>query len=304
MPDMENIPFATIEAVSPFTPSLLLLDTAAECKIDDPTIYSDGGRIVVCCPFSGTFYSTFLLHRFPFDRQILLLKLQNIQEWPELVYTQMSNEEYLGLNNQIYITPKVLLTWEHSPGSVYVYHDHSGEDPFPYPALGFRITRKPTYYLSNVALPVFLLTLFCMSVFFFDTTDLAGRLSVVLSLILTSVAFKYVIAGYLPKVPYSTLLDKYVMWSFCTLFAVGIENCFISVSPVEEATTTADRASAIVATVLSACSIVVLWFGNIFVPSWEKVAAAKQLIEKDLQNATFDLTCPDGNKFPLVRHEE
>jgi len=303
MPDMETLTWETIEPVSPFQPSLLMLDQS-DLKVEEPTIYSTGGRILVCCPFSGTFYTSFLLQRFPFDRQILLLKLQNIQEWSELTFTQMSDtEEYYGLTNQVYITPKVMLTWEHSPGSVTVYHDHSGEEPFPYPALGFRLTRKPAYYLSNVAVPVFLLTLFCMSVFFFDTTDLGGRLSVVLSLILTSVAFKYVIAGYLPKVPYATLLDKYVMWSFCTLFAVGIENCFISVSAVGDSTTQADRICAYVATAIAASSIIVMWSGNILYPTWEKVVAGKDLLEKELQATTFELMCPVDNKFPIVNHQ-
>ena len=49
------------------------------------------------------------------------------------------------------------------------------------------------------------------------------RINVVLTLLLTSVAFKVSIAEQIPKMPYLTLIDKYLLCSFTTLFVIALE---------------------------------------------------------------------------------
>ena len=65
---------------------------------------------------------------------------------------------------------------------------------------------------------------------FVPREDVADRLSVSLTLILTAVAYKYVIIEMLPKISYMTLLDQYIAW--CSLFLLGIafENGFLPIS--------------------------------------------------------------------------
>merc|ERR1712079_582298 len=48
------------------------------------------------------------------------------------------------------------------------------------------------------------------AVFAIEGTELADRLSVVFTMLLTAVAFKIVVADTLPKVAYTTLLDLYL----------------------------------------------------------------------------------------------
>ena len=54
--------------------------------------------------------------------------------------------------------------------------------------------------------------------------ELGDRMSIVLTLLLTAVAFKLVIADALPKVSYFTALDKYMNAMFALLFIVAVEN--------------------------------------------------------------------------------
>jgi hypothetical protein len=51
------------------------------------------------------------------------------------------------------------------------------------------------------------------------------RLSLLLTLLLTAVAFKTVIGNDLPKISYFTLLDQYVISLFCGLFCLSCEVC-------------------------------------------------------------------------------
>ena len=63
-----------------------------------------------------------------------------------------------------------------------------------------------------------------MSMFGLDPVeDYGDRLAHGVALLLTIVAFKFVIAGRLPLLSYLTLLDKYVMWSFTFIFGLCAE---------------------------------------------------------------------------------
>ena len=53
-----------------------------------------------------------------------------------------------------------------------------------------------------------------------DADNFEGRATVVLSLLLTTVAFKLVITDMLPKVSYLTFLDQYLYSGFITLAAI------------------------------------------------------------------------------------
>ena len=50
--------------------------------------------------------------------------------------------------------------------------------------------------------------------------DLTDRFGFVVTLLLTSVALQFVVSTQLPKLPYLTLLDEYVVLSFSFLFMI------------------------------------------------------------------------------------
>ncbi|CAK9008561.1 unnamed protein product [Durusdinium trenchii] len=86
--------------------------------------------------------------------------------------------------------------------------------------------RRAAYYIWNIALPNFLLSMLVFTSFAIPKEDLADRLSVTLTLVLTSVAFKYMVAQELPRISYLTLLDTYILVSFAFLALVGGQNAF------------------------------------------------------------------------------
>ncbi|KAF0690009.1 Aste57867_18571 [Aphanomyces stellatus] len=84
-----------------------------------------------------------------------------------------------------------------------------------------RVQRIATYYVQNIVVIMCLLSLLGPLVFVLDVDDLGDRLSTVLTLLLTAVAFKFVISSALPKVPYNTLLDSFVLASTISLVLVA-----------------------------------------------------------------------------------
>lgn len=99
-----------------------------------------------------------------------------------------------------------------------------------YPRCNFVILlqRKAGYYIYNVCLPLAVLTLLGPASCFIeaDGTSMgtADRLSVTLTLLLTAVAYKFVVASSLPQVSYQTLLDFYVLVCFFLLVVNVVEN--------------------------------------------------------------------------------
>ena len=90
-----------------------------------------------------------------------------------------------------------------------------------------RVSRLAQYYVQNIVVMMFSLSLLGLLAFIMEVQDLGDRVSTVLTVILTAVAFKFVIDGSLPKVPYNTVIDYYILSSSLTLAAM----CFLCVIP-------------------------------------------------------------------------
>ena len=84
-----------------------------------------------------------------------------------------------------------------------------------YPGLRFVLCvhRRPGYYIVNVVVPTGLIVLLCACQFQIAAEDVAERMSVSLTLLLTTIAFKLVTSSMMPAVAYLTLLDRYVTLS-------------------------------------------------------------------------------------------
>lgn len=140
------------------------------------------------------------LHMFPFDIQELSinLRLNDARSWDYFDLTVCSvqfHREALTLTEYYQITPEITReTPAHTASKV-----------------SMRVRRIANYYLQNIVFVLFMLSLLGPLAFLLDVDDLGGRLSTLLTLLLTAVAFKFVITSSLPKVPYNTLMDYYIL---------------------------------------------------------------------------------------------
>mmetsp|Transcript_83645 Transcript_83645/g.194475 ORF Transcript_83645/g.194475 Transcript_83645/m.194475 type:complete len:409 (+) Transcript_83645:29-1255(+) len=85
------------------------------------------------------------------------------------------------------------------------------------------VSRYPGYFFWNVELLMYLLT-GCAGASFRIGHSVSDRLGVSLTLVLTAVAFKLVIAADMPKVSYQTAIDKFVLGCFVILALTVVEN--------------------------------------------------------------------------------
>lgn len=86
-----------------------------------------------------------------------------------------------------------------------------------------KLERQPDYYMYNVTLVMTLLVcLSTASLTMPSMDDIGDRIETNLTLLLTAVAYKYIVNSFLPPTPYLTLLDIYVICCFLVLGLVTV----------------------------------------------------------------------------------
>jgi len=86
--------------------------------------------------------------------------------------------------------------------------------------LTIQASRDPVFYLYNYVSVFYIIVLLNAGSVAISVTEIGDRLSFSSSLLLTAVAFKFVLAETLPKVGYQTVMDRYVIMAFLFI-AVG-----------------------------------------------------------------------------------
>lgn len=93
----------------------------------------------------------------------------------------------------------------------------------PHFTIELLVSRKSRYYEFNIILIMACLTSMALVAFVMEPDDVADRSAHIITLLLTAVAFKFVIADVLPKTGYLTFVDKYVLSCFGLLFFCEVE---------------------------------------------------------------------------------
>ncbi|GBG29971.1 Betaine receptor acr-23 [Hondaea fermentalgiana] len=178
------------------------------------------------------------LFSFPFDRQLFRVCFKSpnaaLQEWALPVDILdldpvMKNGKVISENDSKYFVSCEMNSW--SMVDLQVTLDQRDPDPVSLTAAEFEIAimaeRNPIYYLNNYVVVMYIIVLLNIGNMALSLTEQVGeRLAASLTLLLSAVAFKFVLGSTLPKVAYSTWADAYVRISFITLFIGCAENFF------------------------------------------------------------------------------
>ena len=95
-------------------------------------------------------------------------------------------------------------------------------------ATSVRAQRKPQFYEMNVLLMNFIIMMMCFTTFAVPLNDIADRLAIAMTTMLTSVAFKTYVADQLPDISYLTFLDKYLFLGIVILVVIVVETLLMN----------------------------------------------------------------------------
>ena len=159
----------------------------------------------------GVFPHVFQLTRFPFDEQMLQLRLVFYGHPPLLASFQQHPQcnifhESIVQQDAWCVEDCVHMTEALTPAE---RNEHGQQHKML--VLGIHLTRKPAFYMWNVYCPILLLCGLSFLSFGQDAEDATGRLSTVLTLLLTMVALKLTTTQYLPVVAQLTHMDRFIL---------------------------------------------------------------------------------------------
>jgi hypothetical protein len=190
-------------------------------KTHSYTLQADASGAVTYTEHFDAVLSTALnLRAFPFDEQVLRFEYQPfLSESSEFRFarealpgTALSSGKYADLS-----------AWSVG-GLRYTTDETSAARPGGESNRAiFEITakRRGGFYVWKVFIPLLIMTLLPMVVFFIDVKDIDWMLKVPMTMLLSTVAFEFVVARDLPKIGYLTLLDavfllSLVFYSICS----------------------------------------------------------------------------------------
>jgi len=191
----------------------------------------------------GTFTCLFDLRKFPFDQQALFIRISSGWDERKVQFVTASTDavketyddynlmEYERIGNRI---ADVYSTDARDAKYLCRSDTSSSNSAVRYNSIFLiqNISRDPSFYLLNLYLPTLLISSSAFISFVFYVEDFNGRSSVLMTLLLTVVAFKQVIGQNLPRLPYITFLDRYALISLALIVLIGVIASALSTAAV------------------------------------------------------------------------
>ena len=196
-----------------WVPSFYITDTAESVVLTEFTYKKRGGWYYGEVDWMITINDPFDVHYFPFDRQILdaeltcenaEMKSYDISKGLPVGYKSAFTNATVQYKYRTWIIEKFDVMFRFRNGL-----SRSTQSIY--------ITRDAEFYLSNIVFVMFIIVLVSASIYIVDVNDFGSRISILITSILTAVAFKFVTITFVPQVPYMTSLDKYNLLCFAAL---------------------------------------------------------------------------------------
>jgi hypothetical protein len=168
----------------------------------------------------STLSSPLDLRVFPFDQQRLLLQLSD--SWSDRTLARYSPQPFVqGVDDAVY---QQLSQWAVANALEYRLESRSFKwekdvwdhdvPVYDYATFALHVRRHTTYHVTKFFLPLMVIVLVAMSVFWVDPHDLPSQVGIGVTCLLAAIAFQLTQASTLPEVAYLTLADLVYVASY------------------------------------------------------------------------------------------
>jgi hypothetical protein len=206
-----------------WTPQLEMINASSPRSRDEVSItVSPDGTVRYVERFVVTLSSRFELRRFPFDRQRLEIIIHPfLANGPHITFKLDENSTWTASEFQNFSS---LAQW-HLTGLHSELLDVPAYAGLTVPEARFEIgvTRRSSFYLWKVFLPLLLMVFLSWAVFWIEADDLSNQVQVAVTTILTVIAFAFAISATMPRLPYLTYIDAFFLECYIYVFLAVVE---------------------------------------------------------------------------------
>ena len=192
---------------------------------EDVYVFPDG-RVEYDQRVWGPFSQPLDVHDFPFDTQDFAVRIAAGQHSPEEVIFESSPEIPSGLAPEFSLPDWEVLDWK--------------LDFTPYQPIGpkfksasftlvLEARRYAYHYLLKVILPLVMIVIMSWIVFWIDPKESGTQIGVATTSMLTLIAYRFMVGGQIPIVPYLTRMDYFIFGSTILVFASLVQSVLTSI---------------------------------------------------------------------------
>src|SRR5438067_2561590 len=184
------------------------------------------GTLIYRQRYAGAFTQPLRLRSFPFDRQTFRLQFVAVRYRPNEVQF-VPDQDWIdnGLKQAGGIAPSITLpdwTIENWNTKSLSYALAAGFEYSGY-AFEFTASRNAQHYVWKVILPLVLIVIMSWAGFWIDPVTSNSQISIAVTSMLTLIAYRFAIDNQLPRLPYTTNLDAFILMSTVLVFFSFIE---------------------------------------------------------------------------------
>ena len=161
------------------------------------------------------------LSDFPFDTQDFSVHVisvaggpDDIQFVPDALWTAPGLKQAAGIAEEISLPDWEITGWE-AGAAPYVLVPGTTAAGY---AMKIEAKRAPAHYVRKVILPLILIVMMSWAVFWIDPTNAGSQISVAVTSMLTLIAYRFAVGGHVPRVPYTTRMDTFILAATVLVF--------------------------------------------------------------------------------------
>lgn len=179
------------------------------------------GAVLYRQRFVGSFSEALRLRSFPFDHQTFRVQFaamrygtNELNFVPEQKWVDAGFKQAGGISKSITLPDWTVKEWNFKP---LAYAITPGLENSGY-VFEFTASRNVSYYILKVILPLVLIVMMSWTVFWIDPTNAGSQISVAVTSMLTLIAYRFAVDSQVPRLPYMTRLDAFIMVSSLLIF--------------------------------------------------------------------------------------
>ncbi len=176
------------------------------------------GTVIYRQRYWGNFSQPLELKSFPFDAQKLTLTLANVGFGMRSVRLLPSSDS--GISEKFSMPDWTVTEWDFAAVDLSI---EENDAPIKGMVFSLDVKRDTNYFKYKVIFPLVLIVMMSWMVFWIDPSLVATQISVSVTAMLTLIAYRFALAGLIPRLAFLTSLDFFVLVSTLAVFISMIE---------------------------------------------------------------------------------